>query len=101
MAYITKEELVSKLREHLAAEGLDMSFDKVKVIVNSVHEVISAELKRCNAISIGAVGKLEVKKHKPRTVRNIRTGKLMEVPSKLTPKLVVSKKFKEELNAFV
>ncbi len=98
MAYITKEELVSKLREQLAAEGLELSFDKVKAIVNGYHEVTDAELRRGNSISVGAVGKIEVKMHKPRTVRNIKTGQLMNVPAKLTPKLVVSKKFKGEIN---
>lgn len=91
---MTKSELV----EAIAARA-ELSKARAEMVVNCVFDAMTEALRSGEGVEIRGFGSLKARAHKSYQGRNPRTGKAVEVPSKLRPFFKVGKELKELVNA--
>lgn len=90
---MTKSELV----EAIAARA-ELSKSRAEMVVNCVFDAMTEALRNDEGVEIRGFGSLKARAHKSYKGRNPRTGKSVEVPSKLRPFFKVGKELKELVN---
>ncbi len=91
---MTKSELV----EAIAARA-ELSKARAEMVVSSVFDAMTDALRNGEGVEIRGFGSLRARSHKAYQGRNPRTGKSVDVPSKLRPFFKVGKELKELVNA--
>jgi nucleoid DNA-binding protein len=71
---------------------------EVKIILDSLLNTISNNLKDGNNIELRGFGRFKVKTIKPRTVRNPMTGEILQLGEQVKPIWEASDKLKSEMN---
>ena len=87
-----KKELVDKVSGELLIQKQDVSL-AVDIILDAMSKALIAERR----IELRGFGSFSVRTRKPRSTKNPRTGKLMEIPSRKTPHFTMSKSLREAL----
>ncbi len=88
-----KRELVSEVAEQLE----DYYKQDVAQAVDIILEEISQALVEDRRVEIRGFGSFSVRTRKPRTTKNPKTGKMMEIPERKTLHFTMSKSLKEVL----
>ena len=84
-------QVVSSKLSNLAAKD-------VEVIVNTIFDSMTHTLSQGDRIEIRGFGSFEVRVRKPRTGRNPKTGKSVQVGLRRVPFFKVGKELKEKVN---
>ena len=84
-------QMVSSRLPNLAAKD-------VEVIVNTIFDSMTRSLTEGDRIEIRGFGSFEVRVRKPRTGRNPKTGKSVQVSLRRVPFFKVGKELKEKVN---
>ncbi len=88
-----KRELVNEVAEQLG----DYYKQDVAQAVDIVLEEISQALVEDRRVEIRGFGSFSVRTRKPRTTKNPKTGKMMDIPERKTLHFTMSKSLKEVL----
>ncbi len=88
-----KRELVNKVSEQLS----DYYKQDVAQAVDIILEEISQALTENRRVEIRGFGSFSVRTRKPRTTKNPKTGKMMDIPARKTLHFTMSKSLKEVL----
>ncbi len=88
-----KRELVNKVAEQLP----DYYKQDVAQAVDIILEEISQALTENRRVEIRGFGSFSVRTRKPRTTKNPKTGKMMDIPARKTLHFTMSKSLKEVL----
>jgi integration host factor subunit beta len=87
-----KRELVSEVTEQLGGYKQD-----VAQAVDIILENITQALTEGRRVEIRGFGSFSVRTRKPRTTKNPKTGKMMDIPARKTLHFTMSKSLKEVL----
>lgn len=88
----------SDLIELLAKKLTTLASRDVEVIVNTVFDSMTDELRRGGRIEIRGFGSFEVRVRKPRLGRNPKSGASVKVGTRRVPFFKVGKELKERVN---
>jgi integration host factor subunit beta len=91
---MTKSELSAAL-----AQRLHLTNKKAKIIVETVIESLRESLLKDERIEIRGFGSFMNRRYKPYTGRNPKTGKAIQVPTKILPFFKVGKELKKRVNS--
>lgn len=87
-----KKDLVDKVSGELSMQKQDVS-----LAVDIMLEAMAAALVEERRIELRGFGSFSVRARKPRSTKNPRTGKIMEIPDRKTLHFTMSKSLKEAL----
>ena len=87
-----KKDLVDKVSGELSMQKQDVS-----LAVDIMLEAMAAALVEDRRIELRGFGSFSVRARKPRSTKNPRTGKIMEIPDRKTLHFTMSKSLKEAL----
>lgn len=87
-----KKDLVDKVSSELSMQKQDVS-----LAVDIMLETMSKALVEERRIELRGFGSFSVRSRKPRSTKNPRTGKIMEIPTRKTLHFTMSKSLKEAL----
>jgi integration host factor subunit beta len=87
-----KKDLIDKVSSELALQKQDVS-----LAVDIMLETMSKALIEERRIELRGFGSFSVRSRKPRSTKNPRTGKIMEIPNRKTLHFTMSKSLKEAL----
>ncbi|MGB3225748.1 MAG: HU family DNA-binding protein [Desulforhopalus sp.] len=87
-----KKDLVDKVSSELSMQKQDVS-----LAVDIMLETMATALVDERRIELRGFGSFSVRARKPRSTKNPRTGKLMEIPDRKTLHFTMSKSLKEAL----
>ncbi|PIE36412.1 integration host factor subunit beta [candidate division KSB3 bacterium] len=87
-----KKDLVDKVSEELSMQKQD-----VTLAVDIMLDAMSRALVEDRRIELRGFGSFSVRSRKPRSTKNPRTGKIMEIPDRKTLHFTMSKSLKEGL----
>ncbi len=87
-----KKDLVDKVSSELSLQKQDVS-----LAVDIMLETMSQALVEERRIELRGFGSFSVRSRKPRSTKNPRTGKIMEIPNRKTLHFTMSKSLKEAL----
>ncbi len=88
-----KRELVSEITEQLGGYYKQDVAQAVDIILENITEALT-EGRR---VEIRGFGSFSVRTRKPRTTKNPKTGKMMDIPARKTLHFTMSKSLKEVL----
>lgn len=91
---MNKSDLIEMLTKRLP----NLSARDVEIIVNTIFESMTDELKRGGRIEIRGFGSFEVRVRKPRLGRNPKTGSSVKVGERRVPFFKVGKELRERVN---
>ena len=89
---MNKTELIDELEKVLSSKK------EARLALESILSSITDALKKKEAVTISGFGTFKVTERKARTVKNIQTGKMMDVEAKNAPKFVPGKNLKDAVN---
>ncbi|GAB6190521.1 HU family DNA-binding protein [Desulfocastanea catecholica] len=87
-----KKDLVDKVSSELSMQKQDIS-----LAVDIMLETMATALKDERRIELRGFGSFSVRPRKPRSTKNPRTGKIMDIPDRKTLHFTMSKSLKEAL----
>ncbi|PHR25138.1 MAG: integration host factor subunit beta [Desulfotalea sp.] len=87
-----KKDLVDKVSSELSMQKQDVS-----LAVDIMLDTMSKALVEDRRIELRGFGSFSVRSRKPRSTKNPRTGKIMEIPNRKTLHFTMSKSLKEAL----
>ena len=87
-----KKELVDKVSSELSMQKQDVSL-AVDIMLETMANALVGERR----IELRGFGSFSVRTRKPRSTKNPRTGKIMEIPNRKTLHFTMSKSLKEAL----
>ena len=87
-----KKDLVDRVSGELAMQKQDVS-----LAVDIILETMTDALVEDRRIELRGFGSFSVRSRKPRSTKNPRTGKIMEIPERKTLHFTMSKSLKEAL----
>jgi len=87
-----KKDLVDRVSGELSMQKQDVS-----LAVDIILETMADALVEDRRIELRGFGSFSVRSRKPRSTKNPRTGKLMEIPERKTLHFTMSKSLKEAL----
>lgn len=87
-----KKELVDKVSNELSMQKQDVSL-AVDIMLETMANALVGERR----IELRGFGSFSVRTRKPRSTKNPRTGKIMEIPDRKTLHFTMSKSLKEAL----
>ncbi len=87
-----KKDLVDKVSHDLDLQKQDVGL-AVDILLNSMAEALVAERR----IELRGFGSFAVRSRKPRSTKNPRTGKIMDIPDRKTLHFTMSKSLKDAL----
>ncbi|MBI5186973.1 MAG: integration host factor subunit beta [Nitrospinae bacterium] len=90
---MTKAELVDKV-----SQKIDLNRKETEVIVNSFFDCITQALSDGKKVELRGFGGFRVKKRKPRTGRNPKSGEKVTVPEKNVPFFKAGKELRNLVN---
>ena len=88
-----KRELVSEVTEQLGGYYKQDVAQAVDIILENITQALT-EGRR---VEIRGFGSFSVRTRKPRTTKNPKTGKMMDIPARKTLHFTMSKSLKEDL----
>ncbi len=88
----------SDLVQRVAGRLPNLAFKDVEVIVNTIFDSMGRTLSKGDRIEIRGFGSFEVRVRHPRTGRNPKTGKSVDVGTRKVPFFKVGKELKEKVN---
>ncbi|MCI5222822.1 MAG: integration host factor subunit beta [Candidatus Electrothrix sp. AR4] len=88
-----KRELVSEITEHLGSYYKQDISQALDIILENITQALT-EGRR---VEIRGFGSFSVRTRKPRTTKNPKTGKMMDIPARKTLHFTMSKSLKEVL----
>ncbi|OGQ22586.1 MAG: integration host factor subunit beta [Deltaproteobacteria bacterium RIFCSPLOWO2_02_FULL_44_10] len=88
----------SDLIELLVQKLPNLSSRDVEVIVSTIFDSMTEQLKKGGRIEIRGFGSFEVRTRKPRTGRNPKTGATVDVGTRRVPFFKVGKELRERVN---
>jgi len=89
-----KKDLVDKVSSELSMQKQDIS-----LAIDIMLEAMAAALVEERRIELRGFGSFSVRARKPRSTKNPRTGKIMDIPDRKTLHFTMSKSLKESLIA--
>lgn len=87
-----KKELVDKVSSELSMQKQDVSL-AVDIMLETMANALVGERR----IELRGFGSFSVRARKPRSTKNPRTGKIMDIPNRKTLHFTMSKSLKEAL----
>ena len=90
--FMLKKDLVDKVSGELSMQKQDVS-----LAVDIMLETMAAALIEERRIELRGFGSFSVRSRKPRSTKNPRTGKIMDIPDRKTLHFTMSKSLKEAL----
>jgi len=87
-----KKNVVDKISNELSMQKQDVSL-AVDIILKTMADALVADRR----IELRGYGSFSVRKRKPRSTKNPRTGKMMDIPERQTIHFAMSKSLKEAL----
>jgi integration host factor subunit beta len=87
-----KKDLIDKVSDELALQKQDVSL-AVDIMLDTMSKALIEERR----IELRGFGSFSVRSRKPRSTKNPRTGKIMEIPNRKTLHFTMSKSLKEAL----
>lgn len=87
-----KKELVDKVSSELSMQKQDVSL-AVDIMLETMANALVSERR----IELRGFGSFSVRARKPRSTKNPRTGKIMDIPNRKTLHFTMSKSLKEAL----
>jgi integration host factor subunit beta len=87
-----KKDLIDKVSNELALQKQDVSL-AVDIMLDTMSKALIEERR----IELRGFGSFSVRSRKPRSTKNPRTGKIMEIPNRKTLHFTMSKSLKEAL----
>jgi integration host factor subunit beta len=87
-----KKDLIDKVSDELALQKQDVSL-AVDIMLDTMSQALIDERR----IELRGFGSFSVRSRKPRSTKNPRTGKIMEIPDRKTLHFTMSKSLKEAL----
>lgn len=90
---MNKQELIEAVAAHSGE-----SKAAVGRVVDSLSDVVTAELAKGSEVTFGSLGRIVVAQRAAKTGRNPQTGQSIEIPASKTAKLKPSKAVKDALN---
>lgn len=87
-----KKDLIDKISEELSMQKQDIS-----LAVDIMLETMASALVEDRRIELRGFGSFSVRTRKPRSTKNPRTGKIMDIPDRKTLHFTMSKSLKEAL----
>ncbi|MCP3892399.1 MAG: HU family DNA-binding protein [Desulfobulbaceae bacterium] len=87
-----KKDLVDRVSSELSMQKQDVS-----LAVDIMLDTMSKALVEDRRIELRGFGSFSVRSRKPRSTKNPRTGKIMEIPNRKTLHFTMSKSLKEAL----
>lgn len=87
-----KKDIVDKVSDELSMQKQDVS-----LAVDIMLETMAKALVEERRIELRGFGSFSVRTRKPRSTKNPRTGKIMEIPNRKTLHFTMSKSLKEAL----
>lgn len=87
-----KKDLVDKVSSELSMQKQDVSL-AVDIMLDTMSKALVEERR----IELRGFGSFSVRSRKPRSTKNPRTGKIMEIPDRKTLHFTMSKSLKEAL----
>ncbi len=90
--FMLKKDLVDKVSGELSMQKQDVS-----LAVDIMLETMAAALVEERRIELRGFGSFSVRSRKPRSTKNPRTGKIMDIPDRKTLHFTMSKSLKEAL----
>ncbi len=91
---MTKSELIEAI-----AGRAELSKTQAEQVVNCVFDAMTEALRDGEGVEIRGFGSLKAREHRSYQGRNPRTGRSVDVPSKLRPFFKVGKELKELVDA--
>ncbi len=87
-----KKDIVDKVSRDLSMQKQDVEV-AVDIMLESMAQALIAERR----IELRGFGSFSIRQRKPRSTKNPRTGKIMDIPSRKTLHFTMSKSLKEAL----
>lgn len=87
-----KKDLIDKVSSELSMQKQDVGV-AVDILLETMTEALVAERR----IELRGFGSFSVRTRKPRSTKNPRTGKIMDIPNRKTLHFTMSKSLKEAL----
>lgn len=88
----------SQLIDRVAQKKPELPRREVEAMVNTVFEAMGLALRREERIEIRGFGTFSVRTRQERGGRNPKTGEKVRVPSRRTPRFLMSKELRDRLN---
>jgi len=80
------------------AEQTDLTKKDTNAFLDAFVDVVKSSVSRGEKVFMYGFGTFETTLHKGREMKNPKTGKKMEIPSRIVPKFRVSTTFRDEIN---
>lgn len=87
-----KKDIIDSVSEELSMQKQDVSI-AADIILDTMSKALAADRR----VELRGFGSFSVRSRKPRTTKNPRTGKVMEIPERKTLHFTMSKSLKEAL----
>ncbi len=87
-----KKDIIDKVSQELSMQKQDVE-QAVNVMLESMTQALIEERR----IELRGFGSFSIRQRKPRSTKNPRTGKIMDIPSRKTLHFTMSKSLKEAL----
>ena len=91
---MNKTDVVSKVVEVLANDGVKVTKKDMGVYVDTIFNVIADSVAAGDTVSVSGFGKFEVAERGPREGRNPATGEAIHIEASKSPKFRASQNFK-------
>lgn len=91
---MNKTDVVSKVVEVLANDGVKVTKKDMGVYVDTIFNVIADSVAAGDTVSVSGFGKFEVAERGPREGRNPATGEAIHIEASKSPKFKASSTFK-------
>lgn len=98
---MTRVEFRSELKIKLEEQGLKLSNDQVRCVIDTFEEVVAETLVKGDDVNLTGFVKFEVKDTKPRQGRNPKTGESIEIPAGVRASAKIGKSLKDRIKASV
>lgn len=95
---LTQKDLIDSIHQELGAAGTPISKTQVDAVLTRYSVVAARTLKAGGDVPLPGLGKLKASQRAARTGRNPANGQPIQIPAKMTAKLVVGKGLDEALN---
>lgn len=90
---LLKRELIHEVSERL----VDYQKQDIALAVEIILEEISLALSKGRRVEVRGFGSFSIRALKPRTTKNPKTGKMINIPARKTPHFTMSKSLREAL----
>jgi DNA-binding protein HU-beta len=94
VANIRKNDFISEI-----AISAGVGFETAKAVLDAFQQVVTSFMKSGDVVVLDKIGRLDAPMGKPRKGRHPRTGEVINIPSRMTPRYRASAELKRELRS--